>query len=114
MHSIHEDVFYLKNTAQTFKRLVNEMILSLNGIFVYNDDVLITNNDIVKHKQTLATLFVGLTNRHVKCSQAMKNLKTKNISFLRVVKSSSSVLNMVNFYRRLVANCTDIPSQIEE
>ena len=52
--------FGLKNVAQTFQRMMDEVTQQLPGIFVYLDDVLVASNSPSQHAQHLRQLFEAL------------------------------------------------------
>lgn len=49
--------FGLKNTAQTFQRLMNSILADLDYCFCYLDDILIASVDEKEHYQHLCTVF---------------------------------------------------------
>ena len=45
--------FGMKNSAQAFQRLMDQVFRDLPFVFVYLDDILIASNDEEEHKQHL-------------------------------------------------------------
>ena len=52
--------FRLKNTAQSFQRLMNSVCKGLDLVFVYIDDILGASKNSVQHKLHLCELFQSL------------------------------------------------------
>ena len=52
--------FVLKNTAQTFQRLMDNVTSQLRGVFVYIDDVLVASSSAKQHERDLKQLFSAL------------------------------------------------------
>ena len=52
--------FGLKNSAQTFQRLMDSVTGQLEGVFVYIDDVLVASASEQQHKRNLIQLFKAL------------------------------------------------------
>lgn len=48
--------FGLRNAAQTFQRIVNDMLRGLNFSFAYIDDVLIVSHYLDEHEQHVRTV----------------------------------------------------------
>ena len=49
--------FGLKNAAQAFQRLIEGILLDLDCVFVYLDDILIASTNEEEHLQDLKKLF---------------------------------------------------------
>jgi len=49
--------FGLRNAAQTFQRLMNDILRGLDFVFAYIDDVLIASRDEIEHYQHVRTVF---------------------------------------------------------
>ena len=52
--------FGLKNSAQTFQRLMDSVTAQLRGVFVYIDDILVASPTAEQHKRDLTQLFQAL------------------------------------------------------
>ena len=128
--------FGLKNSAQTFQRLMDSMTSQLRGVFVYIDDVLVASPSPEQHEQDLRALFValrrfGLVLNVNKCEFGVRQIEflghqvsTKGIRPLpdkvdavrrferpRSVRALQRFLGLVNFYRRfLPGNATTLRS----
>ena len=50
----------LKNSAQSFQRLMTHVLGDIPGLFIYLDDVLVYSKDETSHKKTLETMFKRL------------------------------------------------------
>ena len=64
--------FGLRNAAQTFQRLMDEVLHGLSYVYVYIDDILVASKDEESHKQHLREVFrrlshYGLRLNHDKC-----------------------------------------------
>ena len=52
--------FGLKNAAQTFQRLMDNVTDQLPGVFAYIDDVLVASPSAAEHERDLRCLFTAL------------------------------------------------------
>jgi len=71
--------FSLLNAAQTFQRVINDMLLGLNFSFAYIDDVLIASRNHEKHEQHVRTVLgrcqdYGIAINPVKCVISVDSL----------------------------------------
>jgi hypothetical protein len=71
--------FGLRNAAQTFQRLINDMLRGLNFAFVYIDDVLIASRNHEEHEQHVRTILgrcqsYGIAINPIKCVFAVDSL----------------------------------------
>ena len=55
--------FGLCNSGQTFQRFIDHVTRSLDFVFVYLDDLLVTSPDHARHKEPLTILFTRLASR---------------------------------------------------
>ena len=116
--------FGLKNTAQTFQRLMDNVTSQLRGVFVYIDDVLVTSASAAQHERDLWQLFstlqrFGLALNINKCvfgtcefeflghhvsTQDIRPLleKVEAVKCFECPRTLKS--RMVNFYRRFLPN----------
>ena len=121
--------FSLKNSAQTFQRLMDNVTSKLDGVFVYLDDVLVASKSASHHERHLRELFstlrrFGLMLNSKKCVFGVReleflghNVSARGIRLLpekveavrkferpRSIKSLQRFLSMINFYRRFLPN----------
>ena len=117
--------FGLKNAAQTFQRLMDEVTQQLPGIFVYLDDVLVASQTPEEHASHLRSLFEALSKFGLVINQSKCVFGARELDFLghrvspagirpledkvqavqryeapRTVKALQRFLGMLNFYRR--------------
>ena len=74
--------FGLKNAAQTFQRLMDEVTLPLPGVFVYLDDVLVASASLAQHAQHLWLLFEALKRFGLVINRAKCVFGVREIEFL--------------------------------
>ena len=121
--------FGLKNAAQTFQRLMDNVTGQLPGVFAYIDDVLVASPSAAQHESDLRRLFdalrrFGLVVNVHKCvfgareleflghhvsAQGIRPLPAKveavrRFERPRSVKALQRFLGLVNFYRRFLPN----------
>ncbi|KAI0236783.1 hypothetical protein LSAT2_012682, partial [Lamellibrachia satsuma] len=53
--------FGLRNSAQSFQRLMDNVLQGIDSVFVYLDDILVANSSATEHQQHLRQLFERLT-----------------------------------------------------
>lgn len=119
--------FGLRNAAQTFQRLMDEILHDLDFCFSYIDDILVTSRTEEEHKQHLHTLFDRLATHGILVNPAKCNLGKKEVTFLGYSVSHEGIrptadrvqaianyprpknarelrrfLGILNFYRRLL------------
>ena len=121
--------FGLKNAAQTFQRLMDNITDQLPGVFAYIDDILVASPSAADHERDLRRLFAALkrfglvVNVH-KCVFGARELEflghhvsatgirplpakvdaVPRFERPRSVKSLQRFLGLVNFYRRFLPN----------
>ena len=121
--------FGLKNAAQTFQRLMDNVTGQLPGVFAYIDDVLVASPSAEQHESDLRRLFdalkrFGLVVNSSKCVFGVRELEflghhvsargirplaakvdaVRRFERPRSIKSLQRFLGLVNFYRRFLPN----------
>lgn len=121
--------FGLRNAAQTFQRLIHEVVRGLDFIFPYIDDLFIASSSPEEHREHLRLLFERLKQHNLainvaKCELGRATLEflghsvsvegirplpdrveaVKNFKLPSTVKELKSFLAMINFYRRFIPN----------
>lgn len=125
--------FGLCNAAQTFQRLMDEVLRGLPFVFDYIDDILIASEDAASHKRHLHEVLQCLSHygfrlnldkcvfgsdhieflgHHVDANGiAPITEKIKAITEFPVpvsIKQLRRFIGMINFYRRFIPNCSNI------
>ena len=125
--------FGLKNAAQTFQRMMDQVTQQLPGVYVYLDDVLVASAMPKQHARHLRSLFdalkrLGLVINNAKCvfgvreldflghrvtSEGIRPLSDKvraveQFQQPKTVKSLQRFLGMLNFYRRFLPNIAGV------
>ena len=125
--------FGLRNAAQSFQRLMDEVVRGLPFVFVYLDDLLVASDTADEHESHLRQLFdrlqeYGITVNPLKCvfgvssltfvgnlvdEQGIRPLDEK-VQHIRDYPAPNSLrklrefLGLINFYRRYIPHCADI------
>ncbi|XP_052863823.1 uncharacterized protein LOC128270462 [Anopheles cruzii] len=119
--------FGLRNAAQTFQRIINELVRGLDFVFVYIDDIFVASTSMEEHRAHLEQLFQRLEEHHLRINPTKTELGKEVISFLghlddsrgirplpdrvdalrtcptpTTVKDLKSFLATLNFYRRFI------------
>ena len=125
--------FGLKNAAQTFQRLMDNVLRDCSFAYVYLDDILVASSSVDEHRQHLRQLFRKLADYGVvvnpqKCvfgqssleflghyvtSSGVQPLQSRVESITdfprpRSSKSLQEYLGMLNFYRRFVPHAASM------
>ncbi len=125
--------FDLKNAAQSFQRMMDEVLKGLNFTFVYIDDILIFSHSKAEHLTQLRSVFQrlrlhGLVVSLAKCqfrrreidflghritSQGIVPLQTKVLAVREfekptTVKGLQEFIGMINFYHRFIPGVASI------
>ena len=125
--------FGLKNAAQTFQRMMDEVTQQLPGVFVYLDDVLVASASPTQHARQLRQLFEALRRFGLVINQAKCDFGARELEFLghcvtsdgirpladnvravtqyeqpKTVKSLQRFLGMLNFYRRFLPGVAEV------
>ena len=121
--------FGLKNAAQTFQRLMDNVTDQLTGVFAYIDDVLVASPSVAQHERDLRQLFEALRRFGLVLNTDKCVFGAREIDFLghrvsargirplpdkveavrrferpRSVRALQRFLGLVNFYRRFLPN----------
>ena len=125
--------FGLRNAAQSFQRLMDEVVRGLPFVFVYIDDLLIASTDDDEHEAHLRLLFERLQRYGIVINPAKSEFGVSSLTFLGHVVNQHGIqpldekvehirdfppptslrklrefLGLVNFYRRFIPHCADI------
>nr|XP_049467041.1 uncharacterized protein LOC125908367 [Anopheles coluzzii] len=119
--------FGLRNAAQTFQRLIHDVLRGLNFVFPYIDDIIVASKTPEEHREHLRLLFARLTQHGLSINLAKCEFAQPEISFLGHRVTSAGILPleekvdtirqfpkpntvmelkrflaMINFYRRFI------------
>lgn len=122
--------FGMRNSAQTFQRLINEIVGDLPFVFAYIDDLLISSKDNIEHENHLRIVFSRLCKYAIQVNVSKCELGKSQISYLGHTVSSSGIaplpqkveairnlpmpttqrklrqfIGSINFYHRFLPNC---------
>ena len=125
--------FGLRNAAQTFQRLIDEVLRGLPFAFAYIDDVLIASSDIKKHQDHLLQVFERLAHFGLKINLSKRDFAVSKLNFLGHMIDEQGItpvpekvraiqnfpqptslrqlrrfLGLVNYYRRFIPGCSRI------
>ena len=131
--------FGLKNSAQSFQRLMDSVLRDLPFLFVYLDDILVASTSKSQHLSHLRTLFERLNEHGLIVNPAKCQFGLSTIDFLghRVtkdgavplpskveavtqfprpltVKALQEFLGMVNFYHRFIPRAAQLMQPLHE
>lgn len=121
--------FGLRNAAQTFQRLIHEVLRGLDFAFPFMDDICVASKNHAEHEQHLRAVFSRLKDYNLSINLSKCQLGKAEISFLghqvtangisplpekveaiknfpkpTVAKDLKKFLAMINFYRRFIPN----------
>ena len=122
--------FGLRNSGQTFQRIIDHVTRGLDFVFVYLDDLLVTSPDHKTHKKHLRILFARLSEYgiiigpekcqfgttelsflgHHVCAEGISPLPSAVDAIVNFVKPEKQralrrYLGMVNYYHRFIPHC---------
>ena len=125
--------FGLRNAAQTFQRLIDEVLRGLPFAFAYIDDVLIANRDINEHQNHLLQVFERRAHFSLKINISKCDFAVSKLNFLGHMIDEQGItpvpekvtviqnfpqptslrqlrrfLGLVNYYRRFIPGCSRI------
>lgn len=83
--------FGLKNSPNTFQRLMDELVRGLPGVFVYMDDLLVFGKDQGQHLSHLRQLFSRLEKFGMKLAPEKCSFEKKELTFLGFHVSSEGI-----------------------
>ena len=129
--------FGFRNAGQTFQRFMDEVVRSLEGVFVYVDDILVASKNEKNHEHHLSALFTRLELSGLVISPEKSTFGVKQVDFLGYQLSATGLspmpscveairqfaiptnkkslqrfLGMVNYYHRFIPKCGGIMSPL--
>lgn len=124
--------FGLCNAAQTFQRLIHEVLRGLDFVFPYIDDLCIASSSMEEHKRHLRIVFQRLGENNFAINPAKCEFGKSEMTFLghllnkdgiqplpekvaaiqalpkpTIAKELKSFIAMINFYRRFLPHATE-------
>ena len=132
-------LFSLKNTGQTFQRMMDEILSDLDYLFVYMDDILVASRTLEEHEDHFRELFRRLAAHDLVVSSAKCQFGQTRMEFLGHTVTKHGVepmqdkvaaisqypapstqdgmrrfLGMINFYNRFIPNAAQIMKPLYE
>lgn len=129
--------FGLCNAAQTFQRLIHEVLRDPDFVFPYIDDLCIASSSMEEHRQHLRTIFQRLRENHLAINLAKCEFGKSQLSFLghlltkdgiqplpekvdvirafpkpTMAKELKSFICKINFYKKIYSACNDTSGEI--
>jgi len=129
--------FGLRNAAQTFQRLINDILRGLDFVFAYIDDVLITSRDEAEHEKHVCIVLERFQKYGIAIYPAKCVFATDTISFLghvinkdacrpnaervaairewtqpKTKKQLQRFLGSLNFYHRFIPNAAQMQAPL--
>lgn len=130
--------FGLRNAAQTFQRLIYEVLRGLDFVFPYIDDLCIASTSIEEHRRHLRIIFRQLRDNHLAINLSKCEFGKDQLTFLghllskegirplpekvdaissspkpEIAKELKSFLAMINFYRKFLPHATKPQSKLQ-
>lgn len=128
--------FGLCNAAQTFQRLIHEVLRGLDFVFPYIDDLCIASRTAAEHRQHLRLVFQRLRENHLAINLAKCEFGKTQLTFLghlltkdgmrpekvdaisnfpkpTIAKELKSFLAMINFYRKFLPHATTPQAKLQ-
>lgn len=124
--------FGLRNAAQTFQRLINEVLRGIEFVFAYMDDVFIFSKSEEQHREHISTIFTRFKKHNLAINTAKCQFGQSTIEFLghlvttdgihplpkkvqviadfekpAIVCELKTFLAMINFYRKFIPKAID-------
>lgn len=124
--------FGLRNAAQTFQRLIHEVVRGLDFVFAYMDDICIASTNPAEHRPHLRQLFEKLKQYNLAINVSKSEFGRSQITFLGHLMSSQGIrplperveairkferpstvkdlrrfLAVINFYRRFIPHALE-------
>lgn len=124
--------FGLCNAAQTFQRLIHQVLRGLNFAFVYLDDICIASANESEHREHLREVFKRLDRHNLRINWAKCELGKPQLTFLghlitpdgikplpervdaiakfpkpKIAKELKSFLATINFYRKFIPHAME-------
>lgn len=130
--------FGLCNAAQTFQRLIHEVLRGLDFVFPYIDDLCIASTSLAEHRHHLRLIFERLRENNLAINLAKCEFGQTQLTFLghllskdgisplpqkveairtfpkpTIAKELKSFLAMINFYRKFLPRATTPQSKLQ-
>lgn len=130
--------FGLRNAAQTFQRLIHQVLRGLDFVFPYIDDLCIASTTIEGHKQHIRTVFQRLRENNLAINLAKCEFGKTEIKFLghsltidgirplpekvtairdfpkpTTAKELKRFIAVINFYRKFIPHATKHQSKLQ-
>lgn len=83
--------FGLCNAAQTFQRLIHEVLRGLDFVFLYIDDLCIASSSIEEHRQHLRIIFKRLRDNNLAINLAKCEFGKEQLTFLGHLLSKEGI-----------------------
>lgn len=131
--------FGLCNAAQTFQRLIDEVLRGLDFVFPYIDDICIASSSIEQHRRDLTEVFRRLRENNLAINLNKCELGKNEIKFLghlvdangirplpekvaaikefpkpKVAQELKRFIAMINFYRKFLPHAIAYQTQLQE
>ena len=131
--------FGLRNAAQTFQRLIHDVLRGLDFVFPYIDDMIVASSSEEEHHEHLRQLFQRLELHHLAINPAKCEFNRSEIAFLghlvnaegirplpervraiselskpATIRELKKFLTMINYYRRFLPHALTTQSILLE
>lgn len=138
LFEFHYMTFGLCNAAQTFQRLIHEVLRGLNFVFPYIDDLCVAPSSFAEHQQHLKIIFDRLRENNLAINLAKCEFGKEKLSFLghvvnkegitplpekvaaiksfskpKVAKEWKRFIAMINFYRKFLPHAVIQQSKLQ-
>ncbi|XP_052890336.1 uncharacterized protein K02A2.6-like [Anopheles moucheti] len=131
--------FGLRNAAQTFQRVIHDVLRGLHFVFPYIDDIIVASTTLEEHREHLRQLFARLAQHRLTINVAKCDFFQSEISFLghrvttegirpleekvatvekfpkpETIMGLKRFLAMINFYRRFIPHALEAQGPLLE
>ena len=83
--------FGLRNASQTFQRHINNILMSMDTVVVYIDDIIIGSDNLESHKRDLEILFKRLSDNNLQINRQKCHFFQTEVKFLGHLVSASGI-----------------------